>query len=138
MNLLLKKNIALIGLILLLTGCDIFTYTPRSRKSRQKEKPSVVLLQAIVDYREAFNSWPFSKEEFIAKGKEYKDAFAGFPYLYTNFKVTDNDKMTFYFNDHRRDVQQYKESQKVDLNSYGGEVRFYKEKDKFIWKLKMY
>lgn len=120
------------------TSCRHFTYTPRTKRQQQAAKPSIVLIQRIIDFREEFNAWPFSKEEFIYKGKKFKDAFEGFPYLNIQFNVKDNDRMTFVFADHKKDVQLYEQNRQADLNAYGGEVRFYKEKDKFIWKIKMY
>lgn len=42
------------------------------------------------------------------------------------------------FHEHVKDAHNYQQTGKIDLNTYGGEVRFYKEKDTFIWKLKMY
>ncbi|HEX6191902.1 MAG TPA: hypothetical protein VFZ42_06045 [Chitinophagaceae bacterium] len=120
------------------SSCNTITYTPRGKKNIQKEKPSPALLDKIVSFREDFNSWPFSKEEMTGKGGIYRTAFDGFPYMQVRFKVIDHNNMVFYFSDHRRDVQNYKETQKIDLNSYGGEVKFYKEKEKFIWKIKMY
>ena len=119
-------------------SCNTITFTPRSKKNIQKEKPSPVLLEKIIDFRKEFNSWPFSREEMIAKGGAYRSAFDGFSYLQIRFKVIDNNTMTFYFSEHRKDVQNFKETQKIDLNSYGGEVKFYKEKENFIWKIKMY
>lgn len=104
----------------------------------QKAKPSIVLLDRIIEFREENNAWPFSKEEFINTGVKYREAFAGFPYLKTTFKVVDNNTMTFSFSEHQKDVEKYKETQQVDLNSYGGQARFYKEGEKFMWKLKMY
>jgi hypothetical protein len=123
--------------IILFAACNYVTYTPRSKKNIQREKPSVVLLNSIIDYRLEQNIWPFSKEDFISKGRKYKEAFEGFPYLLIKFKIIDNDKMIFYFNEHKKDVQKYKETNMVDLHSYSGYVKFYKENDKFIWKLKM-
>ncbi|MBL7745166.1 MAG: hypothetical protein JNN00_16950 [Chitinophagaceae bacterium] len=127
----------LIFLIALSYSCNYVTYSPRSKRQQQREKPSVVLLDRIVEFREEFNSWPFSKEEFTGKGQKYKEAFDGFPYTRTDFKVKDNNTMTFSFYDHIKDMQNYRQSGKVDLNGYWGEVRFFKEKDKFIWKIKM-
>ena len=46
--------------------------------------------------------------------------------------------MVFYFDQHVKDVANYNATRKVDLNSYAGEVRFYKEEGKFLWKIKMY
>ena len=124
--------------LLTAVSCNTITFTPRSKKNIQKEKPSPVLLEKIIDFRKEFNSWPFSREEMVAKGGAYRSAFDGFSYLQIRFKVIDNNTMTFYFSEHRKDVQNFKETQKIDLNSYGGEVKFYKEKENFIWKIKMY
>lgn len=121
-----------------LFSCNSLTYTPRSKKNTRKEKPSVVLLNRLVQFREQYNAWPFTKEEFMLKSQAFKDAFAGFPYKTTVFRVIDNNTMTFYFSEHTRDLQQYEQTGKTELNAYAGEVRFYLEKDKFIWKLKMY
>jgi len=103
----------------------------------QREKPSIVLLDRIIQFRYENNVWPFLKEEVINKGQKYKEAFAGFPYLQTKFKVIDNNKMTFSFSEHYKDVQNYQQTRKIDLSSYVGQVWFYKEREKFIWKLKM-
>ncbi len=45
--------------------------------------------------------------------------------------------MVFYFSGHVKVVQQYNQTQKTDLNGYGGTVRFYREKGRFLWKIKM-
>src|SRR6266487_1865778 len=101
------KNISVLLLTVLLTACNYFTYTPRSKKNVQREKPSIVLLNSIIDYRLEQNAWPFSREEFISKRKKYKEAFDGFPYQRTIFKRIDNNKMIFYFSEHIKDVQNY-------------------------------
>ena len=124
-------------LVMIAAGCNYVTYTPRNRKKQQREKPSIVLLDRIIAYREEFNSWPFSKEEFISKGQKYREAFDGFPYARTEFKVKNNNTMTFAFYEHISDRKRYRETGQLDLNGYWGEVRFFKEKDKFIWKIKM-
>ncbi|HEX7844963.1 MAG TPA: hypothetical protein VF476_04120 [Chitinophagaceae bacterium] len=120
-----------------LASCSEFTFTPRSKKRVQQEKPSVGLLNMMIAYREEQQVWPFSKQDFISKGLKYKTAFDGFPYNYTNFKVVDENEMIFYFSDHRRDAAAYQQTGKIELNSLGGRVRFYKDKNKFVWKLKM-
>ena len=132
------KNSVIIYCIVFLTACNWFTYIPRSKKNIQREKPSVVLLNRIIEFREEFYVWPYSKEGFISKGKKYMDAFDGFPYLETRFKVIDDDRMTFFFSGHKRANARYEKTGQIDLNSYGGEVKFYKMNNKFIWKLKMY
>lgn len=134
----LLKILSLVLLMMVLAGCSNYTYKPRSKKMMQREKPSVILIDKIIEFRESTNAWPFSKEEFMNGGDKYKKAFDGFPYLTTRFKVIDNNTMTFFFSQHIKDVTLEKQTNITDLNAYGGEVRFYKEKDKFIWKIKMY
>lgn len=119
------------------TACNYTTYTVRSRKNIQREKPSIVLLNKILDFRVEQNYWPYSREDFMSKGVKYASAFDGFPYTYTRFKTIDSTTMVFYFSGHVKDQARFEETQKVDMNSYGGSVRFYKEKGKFLWKLKM-
>ncbi len=127
-----------IAVVLLFSSCEHFTYTPKSRKNIKEEQPSIELMSRIVDFRIEQNSWPLSKEDFISKGKKYYDAFTGFRYTNTNFKTIDSNTMVFFFSDHVKDVEKYKETEQYDLNSYRGTVKFYREKDKFVWKLKMY
>ena len=132
------KNSIIISCIVFFTSCNYFTYTPRSKKNIQREKPSVVLLNRIIEYREEFHDWPYSQQGFASKGKKFMDAFEGFPYLETRFKVIDDDRMIFFFSDHKKDNERYEKTRQIDLNSYGGEVKFYKKDNKFIWKLKMH
>ena len=75
--------------------------------------------------------------DFISKGDKYYKVFEGFRYNETKFKIIDSNNMVFSFYDHRKDVDNYNEIGKIDLNNYRGTVKFYKEKDKFLWKLKM-
>lgn len=124
-------------LLLQLTACNYVTYTPRSKKNVRRERPSILLMDRIVDFRIEQHYWPYSKEDFMSKGKKYYEVFQGFPYNYTHFKTIDSNTMVFTFSDHIKDRDNYNETQKVDLNSYSGSVRFYREKDKFIWKLKL-
>lgn len=137
----MKKSLylltALLGMMLL-SSCQYITYTPRSRMQQQLAKPSYVLLDRIVEFRQSFNEWPLSKEYFMAKGPRYKEAFNGFQYLNTRFKIVDNDNLVFYFDQHIRDKAAEQESGKTDLNALGGEVKFYKQDGKFLWKIKMY
>src|SRR5258705_13867835 len=116
---LVKKSI-LFACIIFFASCNWFTYTPRSKKNIQREKPSVILLNRMIEFREEFNTWLYSKEGFISKGKKYMDAFDGFPYLATRFKVIDDDRMIFFFSDHKRDRERYERTEQIDLNSYGG------------------
>jgi len=113
-------------------------YSPHSKKQQQIAKPSIFLIESIIEFREAYDTWPISKQEFIAKKTKYKEAFIDFPYLNIQFKIKDNDNMTFYFTEHIKDEQRYEKTQRIDLNSYGGEVKFYKDNGKFVWKIRMY
>ena len=129
------NNRVLIIIILFFSGCNYFTFTPRSRYNKKHEMPSVTLLSKIIEYREEFNEWPFSKEQFTSKGKKYKDAFVDFRYLSARFDIIDNDKMNFIFSEHIKDFETHKTTGKIDLNRYCGEAKFFKEREKFTWKL---
>ena len=136
----MKKSFYLLTVLLgmlLLSSCAYTTYTPHSRRQQQLAKPSVVLLDRIVEFRETFNEWPLSKEYFIAKGPRYKEAFNGFNYLHTEFRILDNDNLLFYFDQHIKDEAAYRESGLVDLNKLNGVVKFYKQDGKFLWKIRM-
>ena len=91
----------------------------------------------MVDFRMEQMGWPNSVTDFISKNKKYYEVFENFPYLNTEFKITDSNRMTFYFSQHIADMEKYKRTGKADLNAYGGHVKFYKENDKFIWRIKM-
>jgi len=130
-----KIFVPIIAAFLLLACTNIVL--PRSNKNKQKEKPSVMLLNSFVDFRMEQGVWPVSKNDFISKGKKYAESFAGFRYNSTRFKIIDNDQMVFYFSDHVRYAAKY-EPNTVDLSDLAGEAKFYKENGKFLWKLKMY
>lgn len=61
-----------------------------------------------------------------------------FPIRKRGFKIIDSNRMVFWFSRHVKDIENYKITEKIDLNSYGGEVKFYKQDGQFLWKLKMY
>ncbi len=124
-------------LVILFCGvaCNYVTYTPRSSKNKQKEKPSIVLYERIIDFRIENNSWPVSKEDFISKGRKYSEVLKGFPYTTLLFKIKDSNHMVFTYMDHVKDVENFKQTEKIDLNSYQGTVKFFKENNRFIWKI---
>lgn len=123
--------------ILNFAACNYVTYTPRSKKNILREKPSILIFDRMVDFRIEQMGWPGSKMDFISKGIKYYEVFKHFPYQQTTFKIIDSNRMIFSFSEHIKDVQNYENTKKIDLNSYGGSVRFFKENGKFIWKLKM-
>ena len=102
-----------------------------------RETPSVLLFERIIDFRIEQMGWPISKIDFMNKGIKYYEVFQDFPYQTTTFKIIDSNTMVFSFSEHIKDIKNYNKTQKIDLNSYGGTVRFFKENEKFIWKLKM-
>ena len=118
-------------------ACNYVTYTPRSKKKILQETPSLLIFDRIVDFRIEQMGWPVSKADFMSKGIKYYEVFNDFPYQETHFKIIDSNNMLFSFYQHINDIDNYKRTNKVDLNSYGGSVRFFKENGKFIWKLKM-
>lgn len=121
-----------------LISCSYVNYTPRNQSQRDAARPSPVLLNRIIEFREKYFGWPVSKDEFIYKDPRYKEAFAGFPYLSTQFKIIDGDNMIFYFDQHIKDEENYKTTGKTDLNAFHGKATFYKQNGTFIWKVKMY
>ena len=135
-----RKRYSFVGiclLLLLLTACNYFTYTPRSKANIMHERPSFELLSRIVQYRELRNNWPTSREDFTGLGQPFADAFKNFPYVYTRFKIIDSNTMIFYFSEHIKDLQTISETGQSELNKYHGRVRFFKVKDRFTWRLKM-
>jgi hypothetical protein len=119
-----------------MVACNYVTYTPRSKRNKQGETPSLVIFERIVDFRIEQMGWPASKTDFISKGIKYYEVFENFPYQFTNFKVIDSNTMIFTYSQHIKDVKKFDKTEKVDLNSYGGSVKYYKENGKFIWKIK--
>lgn len=96
-----------------------------------------MIFDKIVDFRMEQMGWPTSVADFKSKGVKYYHVFDDFPYTKTDFRVKDSNNMVFYFYEHKKDIENYKETKKVDLNAYSGHVTFYRENGKFIWKLKM-
>lgn len=96
------------------------------------------LLEEIIVYRQLYGSWPATKEQFIARDARFKAAFQGFPYQYVRFKPKGPEELVFYFSGHITDEQAYRQSGLIDLNSYNGTVRFYRDKGRWIWKTKMH
>lgn len=123
--------------LLMLVACDQFTYIPKSKKKQRQETPSVIIFDRMVDFRIEQGSWPVSRQDFISKGVKYYEVFNNFPYQVADFKVKDTNNMTFYFSGHIKDIERYNHTGVTDLNSFGGYVRFWKENDKFLWKIKM-
>ena len=129
--------VAIASLTMLVSACQYVTYTPRAKAQKRREKPSIFICESIVDFRLEQGRWPVSKEDLITKGKKYYDAFNGFRYTFTHFKIKDSNTMTFYFDHHIADNAIAEQTNVVDLNGFRGRVRFYKVKDRYIYKIKM-
>lgn len=133
----LKNLLPVIVGCTVMASCNYVTYTPRSKKAMLREQPSMLIFERIVDFRIEQMGWPTSKADMMSKGKKYQEVFNHFPYQETHFRIIDSNNMVFSFYQHRKDVENYKQSRKADLNSYGGTVKFFREDGKFLWKLKM-
>lgn len=122
----------------LMLSCSQLTYSPKSKRQQQLAKPSIAVISSIVDYREQYGTWPANLYELQQKDIKYREAFKGFPYLHTDFKIKDIDNMVFNFSQHTTDDYNFRQTGVTDLNSYQGEVRFTKKNGKIIWKIKMH
>jgi hypothetical protein len=117
--------------------CNYISYTPKSKRNRSLARPSALIFDRMVDFRIEQGGWPISRQDFIGKGIKYYEVFNNFPYQTKEFKIKDSNTMTFYFSEYIQDVERYKKTQKLDLNSYNGHVNFYKENGKFLWTIAM-
>ncbi|MCP9749563.1 hypothetical protein [Ferruginibacter sp. HRS2-29] len=133
----MKRLSILVLAVALLAGCNYVTYNPKGKKKQRQATPSVLIFDRMVDFRIKEGGWPSSMEDFKSKDIRYYEVVNGFPYQNTEFKIKDSNNMVFYFSNHISDMKEYDKTQKVDLNSYNGNVRFWKEGDKFLWKIKM-
>lgn len=124
-------------LICLFAACKNVTYIPKSKKKQQLATPSILIFDRMVDFRVEQGFWPTSIQEFTSKGIKYYEVMKDFKYLESSFKIKDSNRMVFYFSNHIKDEQRYNETREVDLNSYSGSVKFWKENNKFIWSIKM-
>jgi hypothetical protein len=132
------SSILIYAAILALQSCNYITVTSYNTKKKIiLEKPSAFLCERIVDFRIAEGGWPISKLDFLNKGIKYYEAIKDFPYQTIEFKIKDSTEMTFYFNNHIKDIENYNKTKKVNLKSFNGKIKFWKKGDKFLWKIKM-
>lgn len=124
-------------LLICFEQCNYVSYTPKSNRNRSLARPSALIFDRMVDFRIEQGGWPISRQDFIGKGIKYYEVLNDFPYQTTEFKIKDSNTMTFYFSEYIQDIERYKKTQKVDLNSYSGHVNFYKENGKFLWTIAM-
>jgi hypothetical protein len=122
---------------LLLSSCEYFSYSRHSKIERLTERPSATICDNIVNFRIVQGGWPTSKEDFMYKDVRNYEAMKDFPYQTTEFKIKDSTEMTLYFSNHIKDVIKSQKTQKSDLNSFRGNIHFWKAGDKFLWKINM-
>ncbi len=134
---LLSGFLYVILILICFAQCNYVSYTPKSKRDRSLSRPSALIFDRMVDFRIEQGSWPASRQDFIGKGIKYYEVLNDFPYQTTEFKIRDSNTMTFYYSNHIKDIKQYNKTKKVDLNSYSGHVDFYKENNKFLWKIIM-
>ncbi|OLY90779.1 hypothetical protein SAMN05444008_1237 [Cnuella takakiae] len=134
---LLLRYLSIIILLSGIAGCSQFIYRPHSRQQQQRAKPPVSLLEEILVYRQLYGNWPASREQFVARDARFEAAFRGFPYRDVRFRARSRAELLFSFSGHIRDEQAYQQTGLIDLNGYGGTVRFYRDKGRWIWKIKM-
>lgn len=120
-----------------LFACSEVMFTPRSKKSKLREMPSMMLCERIVDFRNEYGRWPVSREDIANRGKKYYEVFRDFKYTYTYFKTKDSNTMVFFFSEHQKDLSNYEDTRKIEMNKFGGTIRFFKYDGKFLWKIKM-
>ncbi|MEQ1554828.1 MAG: hypothetical protein ABL929_11645 [Ferruginibacter sp.] len=140
-------------------SCRYVNYRPHSKTEKLIARPSIYICDKIVDFRIAEGGWPTSKMDFMSKNKIYYDAFKDFPYQFTEFRIKDSTEMTFFFDQYLEDVKRqnstypiqneynknlqnktypaYKKSNKIELNDYHGNIHFWKENGKILWKINM-
>lgn len=118
-------------------NCKYFSFTPRSKKQQLREHPSVVIFDRIVDFRVADGGWPVSRQDFINKGVKYYEVMKDFHYNYTYPEIKDSNTTSFFFSDHIKDRKAAELTRKTELNTCNGQVNFWKEGERFLWKLKM-
>lgn len=128
----------LFGLIVVsLASCDTFAYSLHNKAEKSFARPDVFFMDAIVAYRNEYHFWPSSMNQFAMSSAKNKKLADDFKYHQADFKVIDSNRLKIIFYDikHGDDYQYLKG--KYDLNSLNGEIRFFKAKDRFAYKVKM-
>jgi hypothetical protein len=119
------------------SSCNYFTYRPHSAKQKYFARPHVQFMMAVVSFRETRGFWPPSLAELGLYSKENRKVIDDFQYLSVDFKIKNEDKMTAYFSQYKKDADFNNNDPRIDLNAFSGRIFFYKSGDKFVWKVKM-
>lgn len=120
-----------------LTSCDMFAYSFHNKTEKSFARPDVFFMDAIVAYRNEYHFWPSSMEQFAGSSAKNKKLADDFKYHYTDFKVSDSNRLKIIFTDIKHDDDYQYLKGKIDLNTLNGEIRFFKANDRFTYKVKM-
>ena len=127
----------MISLVLvLLTGCNHFTYRPHTAKQKYFARPQIQYLDLVVRYRESFGFWPASLVILRKTAPANEKIIDNFQYAWVDFKAKDDDRMTMRFAQYKK-LPYMANPDKIDLNAFHGKVYFFKANGKFAWKVKM-
>lgn len=132
----MRVYISILFFCLMACACNNVNYTPRSKHNKMRMRPHISLYDKIADYRAEMGFWPASQSDMLLQGGKYKDAWDGYIYTETNFKIKDSVNMVFTYDGHPVDVYNQKNTDKIELNRYSGSVIFYKLNGLFTWKIK--
>ena len=91
---------------------------------------------AVVNFREARGHWPASLAELALYSRENAQIIENFQYHSVDFKVKSVDNLVVDFYDYKKEPY-IPDNDKIDLNAFSGRIKFYKSREKFVWKVKM-
>jgi hypothetical protein len=94
-------------------------------------------MDAIVNYKTQNHFWPGSMQDFSLSSDVNRRLAEAFKYNGTNFKIIDSNNLRIQFYDYKKDADNLSTQGKIDLNGLRGEIRFFRVKAGFGWKLKM-
>ena len=124
------------ALLLCVSGCSQFVYLPKSAKQKYFARPHIQFMMAVVEFRESTGGWPASQFELEnQKAKNWK-IIHDFQYRNLHFQQRKGDELFVYFDDYKRELY-LDVPGKTDLNTFHGVICFYKNNEKFVWKVKM-
>ena len=134
----MNKAFPLLFLLVFSAGCDIVTFRLHSKKERYLGRPHVLLLNAIIEFKESSGSWPHSIAELVAGRPEYQVYVQQLQYRVVSFVPRKNGVLKVYFSDYRREKHNDfpgVSKDAIDLNAIHATVRFYKSNGKYVYKV---
>jgi hypothetical protein len=94
-------------------------------------------MDAIVTYRNQNHFWPASMRDFSFSSDTNHRLAEDFKYNGTFFKIIDSNNLKIQFYDYKKDADNPSAKGKIDFNGLRGEMRFFRVKEGFGWKLKI-